>query len=247
MSNKYLLRLDDACPTMRHDRWQRMIDILNRYEIHPMVGVIPHNENPEISCDLFDKHFWEKVCIWEQQGWTIALHGYNHIYITQDGLKGLNPMWARSEFAGATLDLQCEKIRNGINIFREHGLNPKYFFAPSHTYDENTLQALRLESDIRIISDTIATRPYKYGDFIMIPQAGGHCRDISFPGVWTFCLHPASMTDVQFLSVEKFLEKHSNQFISFADLNLTNLENKDWIGKTLSWAYFSYRKLRGIS
>lgn len=47
----------------------------------------------------------------------------------------------------------------GVAVMREYGINLKYFSALSHTFDENTLVALQEESDIRIISDTIATRP----------------------------------------------------------------------------------------
>jgi len=57
--------------------------------------------------------------------------------------------------------VQKQKIRDGYAILKEYGLTPKYFFAPSHTFDENTLVALKECSDIRIISDTIATKPYK--------------------------------------------------------------------------------------
>ena len=135
------------------------------------------NEDPKQEIDPEDGAFWVNVRAWEQKGWAIALHGYNHCYTGNGGLKGLNPMWSRSEFAGLPLDEQKEKIRKGVAIMRENSINPKYFFAPSHTFDENTLNALREESDIRIVSDTIATRPYRYKDFIITPQFGGQCRE----------------------------------------------------------------------
>jgi len=67
----------------------------------------------------------------------------------------LNPLWTRSEFAGLKLEEQKEKIKKGLSIMKENGVEPGYFFAPSHTYDSNTLNALESESNIRIISDTI--------------------------------------------------------------------------------------------
>ena len=68
------------------------------------------------------------------------------------------------EFAGVPLGIQRQKIRDGVQIFREHGIEPDVFFAPSHTMDLNTIEALKEESKIRIISDTIADRPYsKWG------------------------------------------------------------------------------------
>ena len=244
--NKYLIRLDDACPTMDAKKWQRMEDILDAYRVRPMVGIIPNNEDPETAPDPYDEGFWDKVHNWEKKGWAIALHGYNHVCITKGGMKGLNPMWERSEFAGLTLDQQKEKIRKGVAILKEYGINPLYFFAPSHTYDRNTLEALRQESDIRVISDTIATKPYKEGDFTIIPQLGGHCSEIKISGIWTFCLHPTTMNDAQFKAVEDFLKVHKDEFISFSDLELDNLGGKTITGKFLSCVYFTMRKLKGL-
>lgn len=45
MNNKYLIRLDDACPTMDKAKWQRIFDILDGNGVRPMVGIIPHNED----------------------------------------------------------------------------------------------------------------------------------------------------------------------------------------------------------
>ena len=246
MNNRYLIRLDDACPTMDHAKWQRMFDILDRYGVRPMVGIIPHNEDPKQEIDAHDVEFWNKAKLWQQKGYAIALHGYNHCYISDKGLRGLNPLWARSEFAGVSYDVQKQKIRDGFEILSSHGVKPKYFFAPSHTFDENTLKALKECTDIRIISDTIATKPYKRGDFVFLPQLGGHCTEMKINGIWTFCLHPSAMTDANFEATENFLKIHKNEFIGFDEIDLSNLRNKSLLGRFLSCAYFTQRKLRGI-
>lgn len=242
MNNKYLIRLDDACPTMNHANWQRMFDMLDYYCIRPMVGIIPHNEDITQQIDTEDSAFWEKAKEWEHKGYAIALHGYNHCYISNSG--GINPLWNRSEFAGVEYETQCQKIRDGYAIFKENGLNPKYFFAPSHTFDDNTLRALKEHTDIRIISDTIATKPYKMDDFTIIPQLGGHCVDIKIPGIWTFCLHPSMMTEENFIATELFLKSHKDKFIGFDQLVLSNLKEKDGISKLLSFTYFLKRRLK---
>lgn len=242
--NKYLIRLDDACPTMDKAKWQRMEDILDAAGVHPMVGIIPHNEDPLQMIDPEDSVFWEKARKWQDKDWAIALHGYNHCYTSNEGMNGLNPLWSRSEFAGLPLEEQKDKIKEGYAILKNNGLDVKYFFAPSHTFDENTFAALREESEIRIISDTIATKPYKYKDFAVIPQLGGHCTKMIIPGIWTFCLHPTTMTEQQFVSTESFLKVNKDKFISFYDLDLTNLKNKDLNSRLLSWIYFTRRKRR---
>lgn len=246
MNNKYLIRLDDACPTMDRAKWQRMFSILDRYDVKPMVGIIPHNEDPNQKIDAPDDGFWNKAKQWEQKGYAIALHGYNHCYISDKGLEGVNPLWSRSEFAGVPLDVQKQKIRDGFEILSEHGVKPKYFFAPSHTFDENTLKALKECTDIRIISDTIATEPYRKGDFVFLPQLGGHCVEMKIKGIWTFCLHPSTMTDANFEAAEIFLKIHKNEFIGFDELVLPDLKGKSILGRLLSFAYFTHRKLRGI-
>ena len=65
---KYLIRLDDACPTMDAAKWQRMEDMLDRYGVRPMVGVIPANSDPKQKIDPDDTTFWTKVKSWGNKG-----------------------------------------------------------------------------------------------------------------------------------------------------------------------------------
>ena len=136
MKQHYLVRLDDACPQMNKQKWQRIENILDKYRIKPMVGIIPHNEDPLTCIDMADTKFTAKALNWQKKGWTIALHGYNHVCTTVIG--GINPVHKRSEFAGLSLAEQKEKISKGYKTLITMGLTPDFFFAPSHTYDENT-------------------------------------------------------------------------------------------------------------
>lgn len=131
------------------------------------------------------------------------------------------------------LEEQKKKTREGIKVF----------FAPSHTFDENTLQALREENDIRIISDTIAAQPYRKGDFVFIPQLGGRCTEMKFPGMWTFCSHPSTMKEEDFAATEKFLQAHKDEMLGFDELNLKGLKGKNLLNHLLSWVYFTRRKI----
>ncbi len=245
-NSKYLIRLDDACPTMDRKKWDRMESILDKFSIKPMVGIVPNNRDENLMVDKEDVKFWDKVHNWAGKGWAIALHGYDHCYISDKGMSGINPMWSRSEFAGVSLEKQKEKIHNGVSILKEHGIDAKYFFAPSHTFDDNTLTALKEKSDIRIISDTIATKPYKKGEFVIIPQLGGHCTKMFIPGYWNFCLHPNLMTEENFIQTESFIKENEASFIDFDELCLNGLKGKDLFSRFLSWLYFTQRKIRGI-
>ena len=209
----YFMRLDDACEKRNIQNWARMEDLLDRYGIAPLVGIIPHCEDPDMADYPADSAFWdETVARWVQKGWTLALHGWNHVCITHEG--GLNPAQKRSEFAGVPLEVQKQKITDGVQVFRERGYEPAVFFAPSHTFDENTLEALRECSDIRIISDTIASKPYaKYG-FTFIPQQSGVVRRLPFDTI-TFCYHPNVMQEADFARLEVFLKENGKLFKSF--------------------------------
>lgn len=244
--SKYLIRLDDACPTMDAAKWQRMEDLLDAYRVKPMVGIIPNCQDPQLMLDESDPHFWEKAFLWQEKGWAIAMHGYDHCYISDKGMSGLNPMWERSEFAGVPLEKQREKIRDGIQILKAKGIHPKSFFAPSHTFDNNTLIALREESDIRIISDTIGRYPYHDSDFWLIPQIVGHCVKMLVSGIYTFCFHPNMMADAAFEELEKFLHSYADSFVSFDQIDLYKYGKKGMIDRLISNSFFFYRKLKGL-
>ena len=246
MEQSFLIRLDDACPTMDMQKWQRMEELLDCYDIKPMVGVIPHNEDRQQLIAKIDNNFGAKVRDWEQKGWAIALHGFNHCYESKDGMKGLNPMWSRSEFAGVTLEEQKEKIRKGVDIIKKMDVEPRFFFAPSHTFDENTLIALREESNIRVISDTIGRYPYKKGDFWFIPQIVGRCRIFPFNGMYTFCFHPNTMKEDSFVYLENFIKQNKEHFIRFDDVDLSKYGDKKLLDSIISMLFFFYRRLRGL-
>ena len=148
----YYIRLDDACEKMDVKYWARMEEILDRHRIAPLVGIIPHCEDPKMEQYPADPAFWETVSGWVQKGWVPGLHGYNHVYITEEG--GLNPVQKRSEFAGLPLEEQKRKIADGVAVFRKNGYEPEIFFAPSHTFDRNTLTALQECSKIRTLKSS---------------------------------------------------------------------------------------------
>lgn len=209
--SKYLIRLDDASPKCNLENWKRVEKLLDKYKIKPIVGVIPKIEDPSFQSYEDDINFWSKARRWENKGWAIAMHGYEHVYHTDQG--GINPIHHRSEFAGLPLAVQKSKVASGVEILRKEGINPRIFFAPSHTFDDNTLIALKEESDIRIISDTIALNIYYDKDFFFVPQQSGEVRRLPFK-ITTFCYHPNTMRNADFMKLEKFLALYKHKFTS---------------------------------
>ena len=234
---KYIMRLDDACEKRNIESWDRMEKILDKYNVKPLVGVIPNCEDPCMNKYEKDDNYITRLNDWKNKDWEIAMHGYNHVYSNKSG--GLNPVNHRSEFAGENLDKQKDKIKKGILKLNQLGITPKVFFAPSHTFDKNTLLALKQESNIRIISDTIAYDSYnKYG-FTFVPQQSGKVRSLPFKKV-TFCYHPNTMSDNDFLELEKFLQINSSKFISFPASIVSR--KLSLIDKCLNKIYFFRRR-----
>ena len=215
MSAKYILRLDDACPTMDKQKWQRIEYICDKYDIKPIVAVIPNNDDNLMKVDKYDNTFWDTVRKWQSKGWKIALHGYNHVYISDKS--GFLPFNNQSEFAGLTYEKQAEKIQKGWEIFQKESIKAKIWVAPSHTFDEYTLKALKEFTEIDIVSDGIVIFPFKKHEFKWIPQQVWRFRKMLF-GVWTGCFHPNTMNENDFHNLELFIKENKDDFIDIEKL-----------------------------
>ena len=234
----YLIRLDDAAEHWNKEKWRRMHDLLQNYGVCPIVAIIPDVKDEKLLKYDKDLEFFETIQKWISEGWTPALHGFQHILHPAKG--GLNPVNNRSEFVGLSFEEQSDIIRSGLSILKENSMSPKVFVAPAHTFDKNTLLALKSESDIRIISDTIAHNVYWDGEFYYIPQQSGKVRRLNSEVV-TFCYHPNLVTDEQFKHLESFLRLYANEFVHFEDVPL--LKRKKTIkDKVFSFLYFTRQK-----
>ncbi|MBR5359746.1 MAG: DUF2334 domain-containing protein, partial [Lachnospiraceae bacterium] len=114
-SLKFLVRLDDITPYMDRIRFNKVREILDKYGICPIIGVVPDcrdesiysKESEPYSLDEFKALLKELT----NAGWTVAMHGTNHVYSTDDsGLLGINPF---SEFAGTSYAVQYTKLKQG--------------------------------------------------------------------------------------------------------------------------------------
>ena len=239
---RYLLRLDDACDTMDKDKWERVEKILDKNNILPLIALIPNNNDDNMVKQSKIINFKDIIERWKKKGWEIGQHGYDHCYINNCG--GINPVNLRSEFAGTSLEKQLEKIQLGKKIIlEEYNIESNIFIAPSHTFDENTITALK-ENRIFKISDGKFLYPCKYKGIVFIPQQVGDFRNILFPGVWTFCYHPNEMKENDFIKFEKFLEKNKNRFIAFKNIDLINIKEITKFESLFSKLYFFLKKLK---
>ncbi|MEO5809383.1 MAG: DUF2334 domain-containing protein [Sphingomicrobium sp.] len=196
MTARYIMRMDDACPTIDSARWARFEALFDELGIKPIVAVVPDNQDSDLEFGDSDPDFWDRARAWQAKGWTIGLHGFRHILPPFHGKQYL-PFHPRSEFAGFSLDDQADKIRSGWAALRDHGLTPTMWVAPAHSFDRVTLEAVERETPIRMVSDGIARNQFFADGFYWLPQQLWSLTP-KRSGLWTVCLHPNSMADDDF-------------------------------------------------
>jgi len=186
MTAKYLVRFDDICPGMNWEVWDQVEKLLVSYNIKPILAIVPDNQDPKLNVSAESEDFWARAQSWKDRSWSLAIHGYQHRYETEDsGLIGIN---AYSEFAGLSYEQQLHKLSKAVEIFKQHNLPTNLWVAPAHSFDKQTLKALR-ELGFSQISDGFSLFPYTDGDSLFwIPQQLWKFRRLAL-GVWTVCFH----------------------------------------------------------
>ncbi len=212
MSNKTecMIRLDDITPDMNWERFSRVKEIFDRYQICPLIGVVPDNQDATLHKEEGRGEFWNTVRQLQESGWNVAQHGTYHCYETDDsGILGINPF---SEFAGLPYEAQLQKLQAGRRILEENGILTDIFMAPGHTYDKNTLKALK-ECGFGVITDGLFFQPYYEDGVLCIP-----CRLRGFKkpdGIDTVCLHTNLMNDQDMAELEAFCKENRGVIVSF--------------------------------
>lgn len=186
MKRKIMIRFDDICPTMDWARWNKARAVLRQYNLKALIGVIPDCRDPDLQIDPPRDDFWEYVKQLESEGFAIAMHGYQHVF-DSDGA-GIVTRAPKSEFAGHSYQEQFEKIQKGKSILNAHGIQTETFFAPAHSYDETTLQALAANG-FRYISDGKSSRPFIRKKIMCIPCKSSGCPKIGKAGYYTAVFH----------------------------------------------------------
>jgi peptidoglycan/xylan/chitin deacetylase (PgdA/CDA1 family) len=240
---RYLLRVDDLCPTVKREPWLRLVALIREHGLRPILAVIPDNRDPELRVSRHDESFWELMCVMERAGAAIALHGYQHRVESRG--HSMVPLHRKSEFAGISALTQRTWIRTGLEMLRLHGLHPTLWAAPRHGFDGNTLRALRAEG-ISVLSDGFAREPFLRGGLAWIPQQiWGPIEKRT--GLWTICLHVNTITPRQLDDFAAFVRGHAAQFTSveeaLADFPPSRLFLVEWLRENLAYARFICRRI----
>ncbi len=204
--------MDDITPDMDWEKFNRFKAILDKNGIKPLIGVVPDNRDDKLKKNAPREDFWEYIRGLQQQGWIVAMHGLNHVYTTREA--GMFPIGDKSEFAGIPYPRQDEMIREGKRILRGYGIITDFFMAPSHSYDRNTLKALR-KNGFHRLTDGFGRAPYEMEGMIFYPISRRRKESLESKqdGIVTFVYHTNTMSDRDFEVFEKQIGKY--EFVSF--------------------------------
>ena len=217
------------------DKWEKFEAFFIKNGIKPIVGVVPDNKD-EVLGNEFDQNFWERIRNWENLGWSIAIHGLNHILKPIDETKTFFGFGKKSEFVGLTKKEQKKIIKKSLKLFNSNKVNPKIFMAPSHAFDKITLKSIKEVSSIKLITDGFSFRPFIKDDFIFIPQQLWSVKKIPF-GLYTICIHPTTMNESEIELLLKKIKSISQNIISLEDLNFQKIKEFNIVDSVFTFFY----------
>ena len=211
MTARYIIRVDDVCPTIDWAAWDVFEKVLADNGVKPIVAVIPDNKDPEFRSGPADPRFWDRVRRWQTAGWGIGVHGFEHRRLSGDGgVMGVN---ARSEFAGLPAAEQREKLARSLAVFSREGVKPDAWVAPWHSFDAAT-EALLRELGVGVISDGYSFYPYRDdAGTAWVPQQLWRLRPMP-SGEWTVCWHAGEWSPAGIAGTSRALARYRGSFLS---------------------------------
>tara|TARA_B100001559_G_scaffold221682_1_gene186114 strand:+ start:205 stop:969 length:765 start_codon:yes stop_codon:yes gene_type:complete len=235
ITSKYtglLVRMDDISENMNWNFMDKCESLFDKYNIKPLLGVIPINQDLELLKYPKNPKFWERVVNWQKKGWEITMHGCTHVYTQKSDKKDIFNYGGHSEFYGLDYSEQLNKIKVGLAEFQKRKIDVRSFFAPNHVYDNNTLKALK-DTGIKIIIDGYGLFPYYKFDLLFIPQL--FYKEILLPfGIQSTQIHLNYWDDKYFFNFEDFINKNNNKIV---DLNyILNLGKSNFLKNTINYS-----------
>lgn len=240
---QYLIRFDDICPTMNWDMWSRIEALLVDLDIKPIVAVIPDNKDTAFFIDDPVDDFWLRVKGWQESGWAVGLHGCHHQYTTDNA--GLLSVSRQSEFAGVDAARQYSSLSIALDTFRQNWIAPDVWVAPSHSFDLQTINALK-QLGITTISDGFSFYPFRQFGMLWIPQQIWKFRLFPF-GLWTVCLHHNKWNNSDFEKFSKNILKFK-KYITTLNAVKENyvIHDRDYLDIMFHYIYSIMRRSKNI-
>ena len=217
-----LIRLDDIAENMNWDLMEKSELLFDEFKIKPVLGVIPVNKDEELLSYPRKNNFWDRVRKWRDKGWEISMHGFTHVYDKISKKEDYFNYGGGSEFCGHYLEVKFSRIKNGLNKFNDENIKIKSFFAPNHTFDKNTLLALK-RCGINEVIDGYGLMPYEENKINFIPQLFYKIIKLPF-GIQSLQIHLNYLNQKDFDNFKNFIEKNSKKIITY-DQAISKINN----------------------
>lgn len=215
MGRKIAVRMDDITPDMNWDNFIFFQKLFEEAGITPLLGIVPENQDPKLCCGAAREDFYEAVKSLEENGYSLAMHGFHHVYTSKNC--GIFPLNNYSEFAGISFDKQKEMLMLGRDKLKEHGIETDIFMAPAHSYDHNTLRALK-ETGFTKITDGYGKSPYMYKGLTFYPISFRLSRSLKQrSGVTTMVLHANTVTEAEKERYARIFRECGKNMISYSE------------------------------
>lgn len=234
---KIAVRLDDITPDMDWDKFLKFKEILEKYQIKPLIGVVPDNKDDNLikkpKSNQAPADFWGYIKELRKEGWVIAMHGYQHIYTTSKS--GMFPLNNFSELAGISYEKQKQMLGAGKAVLKENGIETDIFMAPAHSYDRNTLRALK-EAGFLKITDGFGNEPYLWKGLTFYPisfRLGSTLKKDK--GYSTMVVHTDTVSDEEMCKYENYFKRKEVQWISYQEYLEQPAVKRRLPGKWLEW------------
>ncbi len=207
---KYIIRFDDFFVGMERRNLARVAEVLLAHSIPAIIGVVPAwEDHMPVTDPAGPEEFWDTIRELQRHGCEIALHGYCHKLFRHKNLLQVNPY---GEFAGLEFGEQKSRLQKGLDVFAASGITARMFMPPAHSFDANTIRALR-EVGIPLLTDGKSFYPFMRDGVLFLPQISSSFR--VFPwGLITICLHPQWMRDETYASLIAFRRSRGDSIVS---------------------------------
>ncbi|MCM1182542.1 MAG: DUF2334 domain-containing protein [Roseburia sp.] len=212
---KIAVRMDDITPDMNWESFRFFQALFEETGITPLLGVVPDCRDKKLQIGEARADFYPIMRELERRGYCFAMHGYRHLYTTRKG--GLFPLNGFSEFAGLPYGEQLHMLEEGRRILSRNGLETDMFMAPAHSYDRNTLRALRALG-FRRLTDGFGREPYEYDGLVFYPisfRFAGSLRQQE--GYTTLVIHANTVLETERERYEKLFGENREKFISYSE------------------------------
>ncbi len=244
---KIAVRMDDITPDMNWENFRFFQGLFKEAGITPLLGIVPDCQDEHLHCEPEREEFYKEMLALQSEGYCLAMHGYQHVYSTKKG--GIFPLNNFSEFAGVSYNEQKDKLAAGKEKLKAHGIVTDIFMAPAHSYDANTIKALK-ENGFTKLTDGFGEVPYCYKDMTFYPISFQLSKSLKKEsGYTTMVLHANTITEKDKERYRKIFKEHGKDMISYSEYLQVAPVKRGFFGHMLEYmlakAKFLLVKLKG--